>query len=87
MVDNRLSDLLMRDEPLLQCLGIVVRSVLSAAQTTLRANINWSNQIQNEVDPDLGAHFTFPAIQIVLIARKSVDEETWSVTACDHGLK
>lgn len=87
MVDDRLSNLLMCDESFLESFGIVVRSVLATGQTTLCANVDWSNQVENKVDFDFGAHLTFPAVQIVLIAWKAVDQEARSVATSEHCLK
>lgn len=86
MINNRLARLLMCQESSLQCFLIVIRAVLFTQKTPTSANFNWSNQVQDEADFNFRAQFSLPTVQIVLVARKTIDEKPGNVSTSKHGL-
>jgi len=67
-----------------QALLVVVRSTLTAIQTTLGAHLFRTNEEQHEFEIRLRSHLSFPTIHIVCVAREAVDQEAGRATRSVH---
>lgn len=79
--------IIIRNDPLLYRLFIVISPALTPVQASLHTQVQWATQIKRKMDFGFIAHLSIPTIQIVTISGEAVDEIAFCIAWCQHGLK